>query len=148
MLAFLQAYSGLPAFHAAACGPHVLRVSIRLMKSDDAILITKTQVNTALKQPIWASFRCYLHFLPFFGHFLSIFSPFKALDERVGEEGASFSVETSDLLRTMPAGSTVRRWVRHTDRGLHQSSMDCLKAVPESLNVSKSKLATNLKYMF
>jgi hypothetical protein len=40
MLAFLQAYSGLPAFHASACAPRVLRVSIRLMKSDDAILIT------------------------------------------------------------------------------------------------------------
>jgi hypothetical protein len=40
MLAFLQAYSGLPAFHASACPPRVLRVSIRLMNSDDAILIT------------------------------------------------------------------------------------------------------------
>jgi hypothetical protein len=40
MLAFLQAYSGLPAFHASACAPRVLRVSIRLMKSDGAILIT------------------------------------------------------------------------------------------------------------
>jgi hypothetical protein len=41
MLAFLQAYLGLPAFHASACAPRVLRVSIRLMKSDGAILITK-----------------------------------------------------------------------------------------------------------
>jgi hypothetical protein len=40
MLAFLQAYSGLPAFHASACAPRVLRVSICLMKSDGAILIT------------------------------------------------------------------------------------------------------------
>jgi hypothetical protein len=40
MLAFLQAYSALPAFHASVCAPHVLRVSIRLMKSDGAILIT------------------------------------------------------------------------------------------------------------
>jgi hypothetical protein len=39
MLAFLQAYSP-PAFHASACGPRVLRVSIRLMQSDGAILIT------------------------------------------------------------------------------------------------------------
>jgi hypothetical protein len=41
MLAFLQAYSGLPAFHASACAPRVLCVSIRLMKSDGAILITQ-----------------------------------------------------------------------------------------------------------
>jgi hypothetical protein len=40
MLAFLQAYSP-PAFHASACAPRVLCVSIRLMKSDDAILITQ-----------------------------------------------------------------------------------------------------------
>jgi hypothetical protein len=40
MLAFLQAYSP-PAFHASACAPRVLRVSIRLMQSDGAILITK-----------------------------------------------------------------------------------------------------------
>jgi hypothetical protein len=39
MLAFLQAYSP-PAFHASACAPRVLRVSIRVMKSDGAILIT------------------------------------------------------------------------------------------------------------
>jgi hypothetical protein len=39
MLAFLQAYSP-PAFHASACAPRVLRVSIRLMQSDGAILIT------------------------------------------------------------------------------------------------------------
>jgi hypothetical protein len=39
MLAFLQAYSP-PAFHASACAPRVLRVSIRLMKSDGAILNT------------------------------------------------------------------------------------------------------------
>jgi hypothetical protein len=41
MIAFLQAYSP-PAFHASACAPRVLRVSIRLMKSDGAILITET----------------------------------------------------------------------------------------------------------
>jgi hypothetical protein len=40
MLAFLQTYLGLPALYASACAPRVLRVSIRLMKSDDAILIT------------------------------------------------------------------------------------------------------------
>jgi hypothetical protein len=39
MLAFLQSYSP-PAFHASACAPRVLLVSIRLMKSDGAILIT------------------------------------------------------------------------------------------------------------
>jgi hypothetical protein len=43
MLAFLQAYSP-PAFHASACAPRVLRVSIRLMQSDGAILIT-VEVN-------------------------------------------------------------------------------------------------------
>jgi hypothetical protein len=45
MLAFLQTYSGLPALHASACAPRVLRVSIRLMKSDDAILITEYQLS-------------------------------------------------------------------------------------------------------
>jgi hypothetical protein len=44
MLAFLQAYSP-PAFHASACAPRVLRVNIRLMKSDGAILITYLQLN-------------------------------------------------------------------------------------------------------
>jgi hypothetical protein len=39
MLAFLEAYSP-PAFHASVCAPRVLCVSIRLMKSDGAILIT------------------------------------------------------------------------------------------------------------
>jgi hypothetical protein len=44
MLAFLQTYSGLPALHASACAPRVLRVRIRLMKSDDAILITNVDL--------------------------------------------------------------------------------------------------------
>jgi hypothetical protein len=35
----MQAYSP-PAFHDSACAPRVLLVSIRLMKSDGAILIT------------------------------------------------------------------------------------------------------------
>jgi hypothetical protein len=46
MLAFLQAYSP-PAFHASGCAPRVLRVSIRLMKSDGAILITDAPITAA-----------------------------------------------------------------------------------------------------
>jgi hypothetical protein len=54
ILAFLQTYSGLPAFHASACAPRVLCVSIRLMKSDDAILITNGHAWTqcSLQDPV------------------------------------------------------------------------------------------------